>query len=156
MGKESNKSASLFNQVRKNGFTLIEALLSLLAVTSIFSLLPLALQVEYKIIQASEVATSAEWHLFLKQLQEEKGDHAISTIHPDGFCFVKDEKKVCYSKYHSLIRKQVDGRGHEPILTNIQSFQTKASTNELEIIVESKAKHLLQTKIPLHGDVKNE
>lgn len=151
-----NKFASPSSQVIENGFTLIEALLSLLAVASIFSLLPIALQVEQKIIQASEVATSTEWHIFLKQLEEERKNYPISSVTPDSFCFIKDTKEVCYSKYQSIIRKQVEGRGHEPILTEIEAFQTKTSANYLEITAVSKAHHLFQTKIPLQGDQKDE
>ncbi|EUJ31766.1 comG operon protein 6 (ComGF) [Listeria floridensis FSL S10-1187] len=134
-----------------NGFTLIEALLSLFTVASVLTLAPLVLQAENRIISASHIKASSEWHIFLKQLHEERSGQQLSKILPHGFCFIATDmdKETCYSQYKSIVRKQVDGHGHETVLTDIEDFQILSRSKFIEVAVSFNDHHFLQTKMPL-------
>ncbi|WP_239254169.1 competence type IV pilus minor pilin ComGF [Listeria ilorinensis] len=123
---------TLQTELAQNGFTILEALLSLIITMMILSFIPLFYQEAQKINQLSDLTSENEWLLFRTQfLAELQGAHTIR-VSVNAVSFIdQEEKQIVYQQYKNLVRRQVNGRGHEPILQNVQKTHFHEINDEI-------------------------
>ncbi|WP_170289379.1 competence type IV pilus minor pilin ComGF [Metabacillus lacus] len=108
---------------KSEGYTFPNMLLSLLVFILIAAAFPLFLSFSLKLTVPAKDLRPFEWHLAVKQLQREFAEGRDFVIKPQEISFKNTNgQTVSYQKYASLIRRQVDGKGHEVILQNIYSI----------------------------------
>ncbi len=126
----------------QNGFTFLEVLLSLIITMMILSFVPLIYQEAQKINQLSDLSDESEWLLFRKQFLDEIQHAHTVQISVDTISFInQEEKQITYQHYKDLLRRQVDGRGHEPVLQNVQETHFYQKDDEIILeFIDSKSK----------------
>lgn len=120
------------SQSNNQGFTLLESLFSLLIVVIIASFIPLIFQSYQSILKASDINKNYEWQVFLNQIGKELNMSKQLTVSENSITFPSSDKVITYEKYQNMLRRSVDKRGHEPLLTNIKrSTWTKLNDQQL-------------------------
>ena len=123
--------------LRNDGFTLIEMLFAL----GVFSLLMM--------FMTSVLANTTEWHLhdrnshmrmewniFIRQLDLEiqtTGDFSVPKN--DVLLLKNEDEHITYEIYNNMVRRRVDGTGHEVVLQDIKRFQVSKENEMLTIVV---------------------
>ncbi len=148
-GQIKTKNVSL--SPNKNAFSLLESIVALLVTIIIFTMIPFLLQTEKKILNATNISHSAEWHIFMKQLREEVLDREVQILSDNKFCSISS-KEVCYEFYKDIIRKQVDGKGHETLLTNVTQFSLSLNDAELSLKIRTTANKNFTTRLALERE----
>ncbi|WP_159103120.1 competence type IV pilus minor pilin ComGF [Paenilisteria weihenstephanensis] len=119
----------------KEAFTLLESLFSLLILIIVTSFIPLIFQSYQSVLKVMDVDKNYEWQLFMNQTRKEiyQGTGFIVTDH--AIIFSSQSKQIKYEGYQNMVRRSVDNKGHEPLLTTIkQDKWTK--TNDGRLIYE--------------------
>lgn len=139
MKKKVWKSYRSFGQ-NEDGFTLLEVLLAV-SVTSI-SVLLLSFFVDQSVRLEQEVESDRqiEWHLFLNQVEYDLKESTLVDFGAEGFVVKRPKidgtiEKVTYERYFRLFRRRVGGEGHQPILTQIETFQLEKTDDQLWLTV---------------------
>lgn len=117
-------------------FTLLETILSITIILSISSLIPLFFQCYNKTIQISNIDQTTEWQLFLIQTRLELEKATNIQIDRNKLSFSNGKDLITYSKYNDLVRRQVNGKGHEPLLTNVKDYQLIKKEKQLHLTVQ--------------------
>ena len=120
------------------GYTFIDAILHL-SVLLLFSQLILFYSVWFKQIEKQFFhAEPIEWEMF--SLDIESSVSTVTTIgeqvNQTGIRFVKNGEEFDIECYQSLIRKQKNRLGHEPMLTGLSSCKLQLIGNQVLIQVE--------------------
>lgn len=121
---------------KQSGFTLLEAIMNIFILSVIMLFLPLIFQSVNAIDKVIEVEDDFEWNLFLIGLRNElkEADH-VAVVKP--YLFIeKGALKIQYVQYGLVVRRQVDGSGHEVVLQNIKSLYLLKEDNRLHIQTE--------------------
>jgi competence protein ComGF len=120
--------------VSQSGTTLIETIIALTVLLLLSSLLPLLF---IPIQKQPAISQLEETSLFFSMLGKEIREGEIIEVNNDSlFITHSDGNVISFSKYHSLIRKQVNGLGHEVWVQNIS-----------ELVLEIQSDVLLTVKI---------
>lgn len=125
----------------EEGFTLIEVLLSLSIVSLCVVLLSFFTSQSKSLQERINTDRQIEWHLFLNQAEYElEGSYKVS-VNLDSMTVEKEndqghKETIKYQKYLSLLRRQVGGEGHQPLLTDLKSLQFKTKENKVIITVK--------------------
>lgn len=117
-------------------FTLLETILSITIILSISSLIPLFFHCYNKTIQISNIDQTTEWQLFLIQTRLELEKATNIQIDRNKLSFSNGKDLITYSKYNDLVRRQVNGKGHEPLLTNVKDYQLIKKEKQLHLTVQ--------------------
>jgi competence protein ComGF len=129
--------ATHFNFRTQEGFTLIETIIALAVLVMLSSLVPLLLAPIQKHPPSSQLEETA---LFFSMLGKEFREGSSFQI-TNNVLFIKKTggDEISFSRYRTLIRKQINGMGHEVWLQEIQLFTPfKHSDKLLEIkIIDS-------------------
>ncbi|WP_088809928.1 MULTISPECIES: competence type IV pilus minor pilin ComGF [Listeria] len=149
VGRVKIKNVSL--SPNKNAFSLLESIMALLVTIIIFTMIPFLLQTEKKILNVTNISHSAEWHIFVKQLREEIGNGKIHIRSDNKFCSISN-KEICYEFYKDVIRKQVDGKGHETLLTNVAQFSMYLNDAELSLKIKTTANKNFTTMLMMERE----
>ncbi|MBC6295701.1 ComGF family competence protein [Listeria sp. FSL L7-1517] len=112
-------------------FTLLETILSITIILSISYLVPLFFQCYSKTIELSNLDQTTEWQLFLMQMRLEWENASNITIDKEKLTFQVEDKQITYTKFNDLLRRQVDGKGHEPLLTQLKEWEFIKKENQL-------------------------
>ena len=120
------------------GYTFIDAILHL-SVLMLFSQLILFYSMWFKQIEKQFFhAEPIEWEMF--SLDIESSVSTVTTIgeqvNQTGVRFVKNGEEFDIECYQSLIRKQKNRLGHEPMLTGLNSCKIQLIENQVLIKVE--------------------
>ncbi|WP_375379028.1 competence type IV pilus minor pilin ComGF [Listeria cossartiae] len=141
--KEVFKSVLRMNQQKnasyRNGssaFTLLETILSITIILSISSLIPLFFECYNKTIQLSNIDQTTEWQLFLIQTRLELEKASNIQVNGNTLSFHNGKDLITYSKYNDLVRRQVNGRGHEPLLTKVKDYQLTKKEHQLHLKIQ--------------------
>ncbi|MBC2135557.1 competence protein ComGF [Listeria innocua] len=132
-----------------SAFTLLETILSITIVLSISSLIPLFFECYHKTIQLSNLDQTSEWQLFLVQTRLELEKATNIQVHPEKLSFQVNDNLVTYSKYNNILRRQVNGKGHEPLLDKITNWQITNEENQLILKVTFSNNKFYTSKFPL-------
>ncbi|ELY0461620.1 competence protein ComGF [Listeria innocua] len=132
-----------------SAFTLLETILSITIVLSIISLIPLFFECYHKTIQLSNLDQTSEWQLFLVQTRLELEKATNIQVHPEKLSFQVNDNLVTYSKYNNILRRQVNGKGHEPLLHKVTNWQITNEENQLILKVTFSNNKFYTSKFPL-------
>ena len=119
----------IFNNVKsESGYTLLEVIIALGVMLMLTSLIPLLL---IPIQKAPTFSQLEDTILFFSMLGKEIREASSIEIRNNQLFIAEDDGNVTsFSKYHSLIRKQINGLGHEVWLQNIRSLEVKSLSED--------------------------
>ncbi|MBC1383688.1 competence type IV pilus minor pilin ComGF [Listeria innocua] len=132
-----------------SAFTLLETILSITIVLSISSLIPLFFECYHKTIQLSNLDQTSEWQLFLIQTRLELEKATDIQVTSEKLSFKVNDNLVTYSKYNNILRRQVNGKGHEPLLHKVTNWQITNEENQLILKVTFSNNKFYISKFPL-------
>lgn len=119
----------------QRGFTLIESLLSLYILTFVSTLIIMLLSTLFFQMDNATIQP-LEWENFIIQSQSELREVNDWWVDNDIIHFTStDNEHVTYSLYKNVIRRQVNGTGHEVLLQNVGMFSCNKLENGVELIV---------------------
>ncbi|MFG6494207.1 ComGF family competence protein [Fictibacillus sp. UD] len=130
--------------LHKDGHTFVEAIISLGVMLILASLVPLLLSPIQKHPPSIQLE---ETSVFLSMLGKEVREGKSVEIRNNGLYITQTTGDVLsFTKYHSLIRKQVNGLGHEVWVQNIQEMLIeKQSDTSLKVtVIDTKGKELMR------------
>lgn len=105
------------------GFTLIEVIICLTVLIIVASLMPLMIVNINSAQTQMEANNNPEWDLFLIQFRNEVKLHEIQKTEPQKLTLKsKEGNNIVFSKYETLLRRQVNGTGHEIYLTSVKNI----------------------------------
>lgn len=81
-----------------------------------------------------------EWELFVIQLHREIKESSDVVVNDTNITFInKQGQNISINKYNNLIRRQVEGLGHEIMLLKVKTatFTQKESGLELSVVSEA-------------------
>lgn len=109
----------------EQGYTLIESLFQLIVFTIFVQFIVLFFLWKAPIDNQYSERNTTAWELFVLDLQAALLDVWQFELHPDRTGFkMKTERGIINIEYRNqVIRKRVDGQGHVPFITHIQSAQ---------------------------------
>ena len=128
---------SMKSYLRNDGFTLIEMLFSL----GLFSLLTMFMTsvlvntTEWHLYDIN-THSRLEWNIFIRQLDLEVQTTGDFEVPKNNILLLNDrEEKITYEIYNNMVRRRVDGTGHEVALQNIKRFLVSKENETLTISV---------------------
>lgn len=128
----------------KEGHTFVEAIIALGVLLVLASLVPLVLspiQKQPSSIQLEEIS------IFLSMLGKEVREGRSIEVRNNGLYITQTTGDVIsFTKYHSLIRKQVNGLGHEVWVQDIQELliEKQSGTSFKVTVIDTKGKELMR------------
>lgn len=121
--------------IKRNGFTLIEALLSLACFLIIVSFIPLMFKVISVNENIDERKQKIEWLVFIQQLKKEvRIAEEVSLDNRGELMLLIDNQFISYEKYGDKLRRRVNGTGHEVVLQKLQSVQFEVTEDNMTIV----------------------
>lgn len=109
--------------LRDEGFTLIEAVISLFVVSVIMTMVPMIIQSLASVERSLASEQDFEWNVFLIQFEEEMADVETYRVgRNERIFFMKKGQTVSYERYGQSVRRQVGDRGHEIVLQQIKKI----------------------------------
>ncbi|MDG5470790.1 competence type IV pilus minor pilin ComGF [Jeotgalibacillus sp. ET6] len=119
------------------GFTLVEAVLCLAVLTIIAALMPLLYVNLYSVNHQLEESVHKEWDLFSIQFRKEVMLHDVEKVETRKLTLKsKEGDTIVFSFYGSLLRRQVNGTGHEVYLTAIKDLSFSSSDGMIGLEVK--------------------
>jgi competence protein ComGF len=119
---------------RTGGFTLLEMLIVLLGVLLVLSFLPALLDVRWLQKEPLQRFNRLEWHVFLQQLKSEVRESAqLETNGTTLYAYKRNGEKVSFERYGTIIRRRVNGQGHETVLQAVADVRYKLAVRGVHI-----------------------
>lgn len=135
---------------KSNGFTFIESLFALIITIILLSFYPLVHQLFSRITLQTNLDQTVEWELFLQQARYDfRFSKKIALENNQLSLKQADGKIIEYNLYKQLLRKQINGKGHEPLLTNIKKVDFHIQSNYLLVTVTTLQKIKLLARFPI-------
>lgn len=124
--------------IKSNGFTLIEALITLACFLIIVSFMPLVFKVISVNENIDERKQKIEWLVFIQQLKKEvRVAEKISLDNRGVLILLIDNQSISYEKYGDKLRRRVNGAGHEVVLQKLQSVQFEVKEDNMVLIYKN-------------------
>lgn len=120
----------------KQAFTLIECLISLVALSTILLSTSLLIDQTAQIDHYLQRKDQKEWLIFLAQFEEEIKDGKNVVITDNQIHYEKKEKRFMIEQYQTIIRKRERTGGHQPMLTDVKRWEVRDSTVAIIFLVE--------------------
>lgn len=130
------RKRSVYTTFHKNGqgFTLIELLIGLTIFSTILLLLPSVFKLVDLNSQTDEMAVRQFFHFATDEIQVSAGrsinNNRIQLI-------TSNNNTVTISHYNQLIRRQVNGTGHEVLVRNITEFKVEPTQNGVNLKIQT-------------------
>ena len=110
---------------KDSGFTMVEMLISLVVFMMLAILTAqIFLTVRDQFGEKNHLHTK-EWELFTLQLKSEIRTSTDQSVLNNKLYLMTRGKVVTIERYKNIVRRQVDGRGHEIMLQNIADFHVE-------------------------------
>ncbi|MCU9613857.1 competence type IV pilus minor pilin ComGF [Caldibacillus lycopersici] len=124
--------------MRKNehGYTFLELILSLFLFTLITMFIATTTPMLRYHSYTSEIREQMEWDNFIQQAKREIRNSDRLYLSSGRLFLYAGQKVIKYEKYGNLLRRQVDGEGHEVLLYNTYAVQFKALQKAIKISIE--------------------
>lgn len=117
----------------ESGFTLISSLLRIFIIVMI---LPMLIFILSKLtLQSMEESLSIQQLFFLIQAEINEADEVAHT--QKRLYVSQHDQKITFEQYGALLRRQVNGQGHEVYHRNIKSFNIKSLPYGKEIQIRT-------------------
>lgn len=130
-------SRAATSRTGERGYTFVEALLHLAILSVFFILFSGFFRYSAGLIHQVSDPSAVEWELFRYELAEYlKSVDGVQILGRESQLRIISGNKVTEIGHYpaqSLIRKRVNGEGHEPMLTGVQSVRFTVEENELSI-----------------------
>nr|WP_285865225.1 competence type IV pilus minor pilin ComGF [Lederbergia lenta] len=120
----------------ERGFTLIEAILSMLMLSIIMMILPLIFHTFSALDRSINVEDDFEWNLFLIQFRKEVEDADKLWIYSNRIFIDKNNRSIYYEQYGQSIRRRVNNAGHEIVLQQLRKATFVEQEERLVLTVE--------------------
>ncbi|HZH58331.1 MAG TPA: competence type IV pilus minor pilin ComGF [Metabacillus sp.] len=136
--KKLNQFAFLCHNER--GYTILNLLLTFLIYIIIISSITIVFHFLVSHSKHPNDLKPYEWELFVIQLHREIKESSDITVNETNITFInKQGQNISINKYNNLIRRQVEGLGHEIMLLKVKdvSFQQRDSGLELSVVSEA-------------------
>ena len=136
--KKQNRFAFLYHNER--GYTLLNLLVTFLVYIIIISTVTIIFHFLVSHSQHPKDLKPFEWELFVIQLHREIKESSDVTVGETNIHFLnKHGQNISVNKYKNVIRRQVEGLGHEIMLIKVKnvSIQQKESGFELSVVSEA-------------------
>lgn len=116
-------------------------MLEMLFAFSIFCIISTFLPLMFQIIFSSHSMEARiqnmEWELFVNQLKKEiQAGQSVEVVNGQ-LKIVNGEDTSTFQKYQDILRKIVNGTGHEVVLQNVKSVSFSKSEQSVLIVVET-------------------
>jgi competence protein ComGF len=123
---------------QNSGFTLVEMLITLSGLLIIVSFMPMLLNIQWIKEHQSERFNRLEWQVFARQITSEVREAREVEIKQSAIYLYKfNGEKVSFEKYGNLIRRRVNGQGHEILLQSISAVQYKMEHDGIRVKVRT-------------------
>lgn len=115
------------------GFTLLEAILALLLTMTILSIsVPL-----FSLFKAEDYYTENSTSQLYAIIQEELNQSRSFAVSSDKLSFIdQHHRHVVIEHYESILRRRVDGTGHEIMIQEIKDIEFNRKEHSIQIKVE--------------------
>jgi competence protein ComGF len=125
-------------RIQNRGFTLVEVLITLSSLLFIVSFMPMLLNIDWIKKQQSERFSRLEWSVFARQIASEVREARELEVKQSTLYLYKfTGETVSFEKYGNLLRRRVNGQGHEILLQFISNVQYKIEHNGITVKVTS-------------------
>lgn len=136
-----------FVTLRKgNGFTLIEMLVSLVIFMIISILVVQIFSILHTNLTKNNQLNLKEWEIFSMQLQNEIRNSKDQSVVENKLYLVVNGRLATIEYYRNMVRRQVEGMGHEIMLQNVSAFQVKKEGTYIVVQVKDYGGHLFNRK----------
>lgn len=126
---------------------MIEMLLSFIAFCTVAALFPLFFQMLASGSLVEAKLQNMEYELFISQLKKEVQRSEEVFVADGKLVVINGEERVTFQKYGGVLRRQVQGKGHEVVLQNMASVHFSEEGRNLFIEVEDIYQQTNQAKI---------
>lgn len=135
---------------KEDGYTLLEMLISFSLFLMMMSFVPIMIKMTKEHQETSVSLSTLEWDLFVQQLTSEiRAGHQVECSHQQ-LTFINDyHQTITYEKYGNMIRRRVNGTGHEVVLQNISSVQFIKVPQGVLIQIKDLEKRLYAERVSL-------
>ncbi|MDX8364255.1 competence type IV pilus minor pilin ComGF [Cytobacillus sp. IB215665] len=140
----------LYKQIIRTakGFTLIEVLLSLSIFLLIVAFLPTMIAIVFPNYDNNDQINNQEWELFLQQARIELREAIAINVNSNTlYLTTSHQKTISYEQYKTILRRRVDGTGHEVLIQNISSVIFRPVTEGIIIQVIDLSGELYEERI---------
>jgi competence protein ComGF len=120
---------------KSNGFTMIEMLVSLVIFMMISIFVVQIFIVVHSNVTLKNQLQLKEWEIFSMQLQTELRNSKDQTVVDNKLHLLIDGRIATFEKYQDMVRRQVDGLGHEVMLQQVANFQVKKEGDHIVVQV---------------------
>lgn len=119
----------------ENGFTLIELMITLMVLLALVTVLPSLMIASVKSTGADHQNEEAQlFYVFLAR--EIRGATSLSTNGKNLILMKNNGEMILYEKYNGLIRRRVNGTGHEVMLQGIKTVEVTIAEQRVVVEVE--------------------
>ncbi|WP_194287412.1 competence type IV pilus minor pilin ComGF [Gracilibacillus oryzae] len=144
LNRRLKQSAFILTKNKEAGFTLISLLVSIIITMTILAFSMQILHVILTQNSSHSFQTLQFFHFVEDELlgsqQFFRDDNKLAIIN-------ENNEKVTYSRYGNLVRRQVNGRGHEIMLRNIAEYTLEdTANNQILLRVETEGGQLFEKK----------
>lgn len=120
---------------KDNGFTMVEMLISLVIFMMLSILvIQIFLTVRENFAKKNQLHLK-EWETFSIQLKNEIKNSKDQSVSDNKLYLITRGSFVTIEQYKNIVRRQVDGMGHEIMLQNIADFQVKLEADYITVQV---------------------
>lgn len=127
------KNANLLNN---QGFTMLEMLFSFSIFCLITSLLPILFQILFTENSIEGRIQRMEWELFVSQLKKEVQASDFVDVVNGKLTLRRGGQIITFEPYQTVLRRRVDGKGHEVVLQNVEMVSFNKDSSELRVEVK--------------------
>lgn len=129
-----NKNAKGLNE---HGFTMLEMLFAFSIFCVISTFLPIMFQIIFSSHSMEARIQNMEWELFVNQFKKEiQAGESVEVVNGQ-LRIINGVDRSTFQKYQDILRKQVNGTGHEVVLQNVKSVSFSKNGQSVAIVVET-------------------
>lgn len=125
----------------EEGFTLIETAVSLSIISVCVFFFSIAVTQTRSVQAHLKDDRQMEWHMYINQLEYDMMDTVIDRVGVTSLHYKKGNptsgklEVISHSTYGELVRRQVDDKGHQPMLTEVDTYRLALDGNRLTLTV---------------------
>jgi len=122
--------------ISEKGFTLAESIITLMIAVTILSLVPLVIKGFNHINHSLSTEESYEWNIFLMQLRREIRNSSSVDISGNKLILQVNGEWVTYESFGLLLRRRVNGAGHEVVLQKVRNAEFTMKENHINLVIQ--------------------
>lgn len=120
---------------------MLEMLFSFSVFCMVASFLPLMFNIVFHNQSIDGRIQEMEWALFVNQLKKEIQASDFVDVVNGELALINGEEVVTFQKYNALLRRRVNGKGHEVVLQNVKNIRFQKIGKAIHIEVVNNFEH---------------